>query len=110
MADIAALKQVHIMICAVTTLYHTINLYFVCSGRRFQALAEEKALRQAAEAKLTAALSLPELLRREKTAYGTCVTSTSPKWVPAIAACGLDFVFLDTVISLTCLNRSWALL
>lgn len=40
--------------------------------------------------------TLPELLRQQDTVYGTCITSTSPKWVPAIAACGLDFVFIDT--------------
>lgn len=28
--------------------------------------------------------------------YGTCVTATSPSWAQAVAAAGVDFVFIDT--------------
>ncbi len=39
---------------------------------------------------------LKEALRAGRRVYGTCVVSTSPSWPPMIAACGLDFVFIDT--------------
>ena len=40
--------------------------------------------------------TLPEMMRAPETCYGTCVISTSPKWVQAVSSCGLDFVFIDT--------------
>jgi len=40
--------------------------------------------------------TLGEMMRAPETCYGTCVLSTSPKWVNAVASCGLDFVFIDT--------------
>jgi len=35
-------------------------------------------------------------LHRGERVYGTCITSTSPKWPAMAVAAGLDFVFLDT--------------
>jgi len=39
---------------------------------------------------------LSEALRSGERVYGTCSTSTSPLWPRAIAASGVDFVFIDT--------------
>ncbi len=39
---------------------------------------------------------LSEALRAGRRVYGTMVTSTSSRWVPAAAALGLDLVFIDT--------------
>jgi len=39
---------------------------------------------------------LSEALRSGKRVYGTCVLSTSPKWPAAIAATGVDLVFIDS--------------
>ena len=60
-------------------------------------LAETKA--QLAEAKAQIAApkrTLPQMMRAPETCYGTCILSPSPKWVAAVASCGLDFVFIDT--------------
>ncbi len=35
-------------------------------------------------------------LRAGRRVYGTCIVSTSPSWPPMVAACSLDFVFIDT--------------
>ena len=39
---------------------------------------------------------LKKALHDGRRVYGTCVTSTSPHWPAMIAACGVDFVFIDT--------------
>jgi len=39
---------------------------------------------------------LKEALRAGRTVFGTLITSDSPRWPAFVAACGLDFVFLDT--------------
>ena len=39
---------------------------------------------------------LAEALRNGRRVVGTLIVSTSPRWVPAVARLGLDFVFLDT--------------
>jgi 4-hydroxy-2-oxoheptanedioate aldolase len=39
---------------------------------------------------------LKQALRAGRRVYGTCIASPSPSWAPMIAACGLDFVFIDT--------------
>ncbi len=41
-------------------------------------------------------LELAAALREGRRVYGTCITSTSPQWVPAIRGAGVDFVFIDT--------------
>jgi 4-hydroxy-2-oxoheptanedioate aldolase len=39
---------------------------------------------------------LGQALRSGKRVYGTLIVSTSPQWVAAVAALGLDYVFIDT--------------
>ena len=39
---------------------------------------------------------LRHALHNGQRVYGTCITSTSPHMVPALAGLGLDFVFIDT--------------
>jgi 4-hydroxy-2-oxoheptanedioate aldolase len=39
---------------------------------------------------------LSAAMRAGKQLYGTCIISPSPRWAPAVAQLGLDFVFIDT--------------
>lgn len=59
-------------------------------------IATLKAELAAARMQLAPKPTLGELMRRPATCYGTCVVSTSPKWVSALASCPIDFVFIDT--------------
>jgi len=62
-----------------------------------QEIASLKAELAAAKAQIPAPKrTLPQMMRAPETCYGTCIISPSPKWVPAVASCGLDFVFIDT--------------
>eukprot|EP00937_MAST-01D_sp_MAST-1D-sp2_P002000 g2000.t1 len=61
-------------------------------------LRRELAEARAQSAQPAAARTLGEMMRAPEPTYGTCVLSTSPKWVPALAGCKehLDFIFIDT--------------
>lgn len=40
--------------------------------------------------------SLKYKLQQGQNIYGTCITAHTPNWPQSVAACGLDFVFIDT--------------